>query len=39
MIAPELVGKQLELLKEVVPTVFRVAVLSNPLNPSDAPQL
>jgi putative ABC transport system substrate-binding protein len=39
LIAPELVGKQLELLKEVVPTVSRVAVLSNPLNPSNAPQL
>jgi len=39
LIAPELVGKQLELLKEVVPTVSRVAVLWNPLNPGNAPQL
>jgi putative tryptophan/tyrosine transport system substrate-binding protein len=39
LIAPELVGKQLELLKEVVPTVSRVAVLSNLLNPGNAPQL
>lgn len=39
LIAPELVGKQLELLKEVVPTVSRVAVLWNPSNPSNAAQL
>ena len=39
MVAPELVGKQLQLLKEVVPTVSRVAVLWNPLNPGSAPQL
>ena len=39
LIAPELVGKQLQLLKEVVPTVSRVAVLWNPLNPGSAPQL
>ena len=31
-IAPEVVGKQLELLKEVAPKVFRVAVLQNPSN-------
>jgi putative tryptophan/tyrosine transport system substrate-binding protein len=30
---PELVGKQLEFLKEVLPTVSRVAVLWNPANP------
>ncbi len=30
--APELVGKQLELLKEVAPKVSRVAVLRNPSN-------
>ena len=29
-IAPELVGKQLEMLKAVVPKVYRVAVLQNP---------
>ena len=39
MIAPELVGKQVELLKEVVPKIFRVAVLGNPANPGTAPQL
>jgi putative ABC transport system substrate-binding protein len=31
--APELVGKQLQLLKEAVPKISRVAVLSNPNNP------
>ncbi len=31
-IAPELLGKQLELLKEVVPKVSRVAILQNPSN-------
>jgi putative ABC transport system substrate-binding protein len=30
----EIVGKQLELLKETVPKVRRVAILSNPANPS-----
>jgi putative ABC transport system substrate-binding protein len=39
MIAPELVGKQLELLKQVVPKISRVAVLGNPANPGTAPQL
>ena len=39
MIAPDLVGKQLELLKEVVPKISRVAVLGNPSNPGTAPQL
>jgi len=33
------VGKQLEALKEVVPKLSRVAVLSNPANPGSAPQL
>ena len=37
--APELVGKQLELLKEVVPKVSRVALLVNPGNPASAPQV
>ncbi len=39
IMAPELVGKQLELLKEVVPKVSRVAVLWNPANAGNAPQL
>ena len=33
LITPELVGKQLELLKEVLPKVSRVALLGNPANP------
>ena len=33
-LTPEIVGKQLELLKEIVPRVSRVAVLWNPTNPS-----
>jgi ABC-type uncharacterized transport system substrate-binding protein len=37
--APELVGKQLELLKEAVPKVSRVALLVNPGNPASAPQV
>jgi ABC-type uncharacterized transport system substrate-binding protein len=32
----ELVGKQLELLKDVLPTVSHVAILSNPANPAHA---
>src|SRR5712691_1402494 len=36
VLLPELVGKQLELLKDVLPTVSRVALLWNPANPSDA---
>ncbi len=39
IMAPELVGKQLELLKEVVPKVSRVAVLWNPTNAGSPPQL
>jgi putative ABC transport system substrate-binding protein len=38
-IATELVGKQLQLLREVVPTFSLVAVLWNPANPSNASQL
>ena len=38
-IAPELVGKQLELLKEVAPKVSRVAVLQNPSNHGHPPML
>jgi putative ABC transport system substrate-binding protein len=37
--APDLVGKQFEVLKEVVPTVSRVALLWNPANPASAPQV
>jgi putative ABC transport system substrate-binding protein len=33
LIGPELVGKQLELLKEAVPKLSRVAVLNNPTRP------
>jgi putative ABC transport system substrate-binding protein len=35
-LGPDVVGKQLELLKEVAPKVSRVAVLQNPGNPSHA---
>jgi ABC-type uncharacterized transport system substrate-binding protein len=38
-LAPELVGKRLQLLKEVVPGISRVAVLSNPTVPSQALEL
>ncbi len=39
IMASDLVGKQLEVLKEVVPKVSRVALLWNPANPGSAPQL
>jgi putative ABC transport system substrate-binding protein len=35
-LAPDLVGKQLEFLKDVLPTVSRVALLWNPVNPARA---
>ena len=38
-VAPELLGKQLQLLKEVVPGLSRVAVLSNPAIPFQAFEL
>ncbi len=38
-LTPELSGKRLELLKEVVPTASRVAVLLNPANPTNPIQL
>jgi putative ABC transport system substrate-binding protein len=39
IMASDLVGKQFEVLKEVVPKVSRVALLLNPDNPGSAPQL
>jgi ABC-type uncharacterized transport system substrate-binding protein len=39
MMGGELVGKQLQILKEVVPNLARVALLWNPSNSSNAPQL
>ena len=36
MMAPELVGKHLGVLKEMVPKVSRVALLRNPANPASA---
>ena len=39
LMAPELVGKQLQILKEIVHKVSRVAVLGNPANTGNAPQL
>ena len=38
-LAPELSGKQLELLKEIVPALSRVAVLESPGNSGNAPSL
>jgi putative tryptophan/tyrosine transport system substrate-binding protein len=37
VLLPEIVGKQLEFLKDVLPTVSPVAVLWNPANPAGAP--
>jgi ABC-type uncharacterized transport system substrate-binding protein len=37
--ASDVVGKQFEVLKEVVPKVSRIALLWNPANPGSAPQL
>jgi len=39
LMLPALVGKQLEMLKEVVPRVSRVALLGNPANPNNASQV
>src|SRR5262245_1493684 len=39
LMAPELVGKQLELLKEVIPKISRVAVLANPATTGNIPQV
>ena len=38
-IAPDIAGKRVELLREAVPGIRRIAVLWNPANPSAAPQL
>jgi putative ABC transport system substrate-binding protein len=38
-LAPEISGKQLELLKEIVPRLSRVAVLGNSTNPGNAQSL
>ena len=38
-LAPEMSGKQLELLKEIVPKLSRVAVIGNSTNPGDAQAL
>jgi len=39
MMAPDLVGKQLQVLTEIVPKLSRAAILSNPASPGTAPQL
>jgi putative tryptophan/tyrosine transport system substrate-binding protein len=39
LMAPELIGKQMQLLKELAPRVSRVAVVWNPANASNIPQL
>jgi len=39
LMMPDLVGKQLELLKEILPKVSRVALIGNPANPAYAPWL
>jgi putative ABC transport system substrate-binding protein len=38
LMAPDLVGKQLGVLKEIVPNVSRVAILRQPSNPASAAQ-
>jgi len=38
-LSPEITGKQLELLKEIIPKLSRVAVLGTSTNPANAPQL
>ena len=38
-LSPELAGKRLELLREASPRTSKVAVLWNPTNPSNAPQI
>jgi putative ABC transport system substrate-binding protein len=36
ILSPELSGKRLELLKETIPRLARVAILSNPANPAES---
>ena len=38
-LSPELAGKRLQLLREALPRISKVAVLWNPVNPSNAPQI
>jgi putative ABC transport system substrate-binding protein len=38
-LAPDLSGKRVELLKEVVPRITRLTVIRNPKNPTTAPKL
>jgi putative ABC transport system substrate-binding protein len=39
LMAPEMVGKQVQLLRDLLPRVSRIAVLGNPANASIRPQL
>jgi putative ABC transport system substrate-binding protein len=39
MMAPELLGKKMQLIQELVPTISRVAILWNPSNASNVPQI
>jgi putative ABC transport system substrate-binding protein len=39
LMAPEIIGKQMQLIKEIIPKLSRVAVLWNPANASNRPQL
>lgn len=39
MMAPELLGKKMQLIQELVPNISRVAILWNPSNPSNVPQI
>src|SRR5215831_10649031 len=39
MMSPDLAEKQLEIFKEALPKISRVAVLHNPANPGNAPQV
>jgi putative tryptophan/tyrosine transport system substrate-binding protein len=39
MQAPAMVGKRIELLKEIIPTVTRVAIVANPAHPGEQTEL